>query len=102
MKPISIQEGQRFGRLTVVEEIAKVGHTRRFRCECDCEKIRDVRLDHLTRGKILSCGCYHRDRHTGKPRSRLQDVDDLLVSSKMKMMPGMRMTRSREFIKGSR
>jgi hypothetical protein len=64
MRPISIQEGQRFGRLTVSVEIARQGKFRAFRCQCDCGRIKDVRLSHLTMGKILSCGCYHRDQHT--------------------------------------
>ena len=64
MRAIVIEEGQRFGRLIIVEEIDRQDHWRRFRCECDCGRIVDVRLSHLTGGKILSCGCYARDRRT--------------------------------------
>jgi AP2 domain len=63
MRPISINEGQRFGRLIVIEEVDGQEH-RCFRCECDCGRIKDVRLSHLTMGKVLSCGCYSRDRKT--------------------------------------
>jgi len=61
---ISIKEGQRFGRLTIVEELDRPDRYRRFRCECDCGRITDARLDHLTGGKILSCGCYAQQRRT--------------------------------------
>jgi hypothetical protein len=65
MRPLSIKQGQRFGRLVVIEEIDQgFGRFRTFRCECDCGQIKDVRLSHLTLGKTLSCGCYHRDRLT--------------------------------------
>lgn len=64
MQPLSIKQGQWFGRLIVIEEVERQGKARCFRCECTCGRIKDVRLDHLIAGKIISCGCYTRDRIT--------------------------------------
>lgn len=54
--------GQRFGVLTVEKEIkpyrAPDGNKRRkFRCKCYCGKYKDVRIDELKRGVVVSCGC---------------------------------------------
>ena len=54
--------GQRFGRLEVIGEAEKRElpsgqKPRRVICKCDCGKTTDVLLLHLTRNRILSCGC---------------------------------------------
>lgn len=54
--------GQRFGLLTVDKEIKPYrdpqGNKRRkFRCICYCGKHKDVRIDELTSGIVVSCGC---------------------------------------------
>jgi len=50
--------GQRFGHLTAIEraESAIDGHAQ-WRVRCDCGKEKIVRGNHLTSGKIQSCGC---------------------------------------------
>ena len=59
--------GQKFGRLTVLEQvddfISPVNHKRRSRwkCRCDCGNIVEVNGTDLTSGNTLSCGCYKRD-----------------------------------------
>ncbi len=59
---LNIQNGQRFGRLTVVKELPKIripsGQINRvFLCRCDCGYEKSVRLVHLKRGRTVSCGC---------------------------------------------
>lgn len=64
-KPIVIAIGQRFGRLTIIEEIERIriftgGRSRlyrRFRCLCDCQNEIIARLEPLMAGKLSSCGC---------------------------------------------
>ncbi len=66
-KPLQVKAGDRYGRLTVVEEegreIGRDGSIyRRFTCECDCGKLASIRLHELRRGGVKSCGCI-RERH---------------------------------------
>ncbi|MDD3229174.1 MAG: AP2 domain-containing protein [Oscillospiraceae bacterium] len=50
--------GQKFGRLTVLEEALpdKHGNTK-WRCICDCGSITDVYGTKLRNGETVSCGC---------------------------------------------
>lgn len=55
--------GEKFGRLTVIEQV-KNEHNHRgkyWRCQCDCGKIIDVRADGLINGSTKSCGCLQRE-----------------------------------------
>ena len=59
--------GARLGRLTVVqraEDYVLKGGTRcsRWLCRCDCGAEKIVRGAHLKSGKIVSCGCFGRER----------------------------------------
>lgn len=59
--------GKRFGRLTAIrrgeDAIAPNGkHIVRYLCKCDCGNEKLIRKMHLTRGSIVSCGCYQRER----------------------------------------
>lgn len=61
-KKLDIKVGQKFNRLTVVEElpiyVASNGQRkRRFRCKCDCGNYTDVMLSNLVHGSVKSCGC---------------------------------------------
>lgn len=63
------QNGQRFGRLVVVDEapphITPSGQAkRRVTCKCDCGELRLVHVSSLRSGNTQSCGCYHKDRAT--------------------------------------
>lgn len=53
---------QKYGRLTVLEEIIKIGKGRRFRVVCDCGNTKDVELTHLRMGFIVSCGCFNKEQ----------------------------------------
>ena len=71
-------QGQRFGRLTVLELAGHSStHHAMWRCQCECMNIRLVRSGNLRSGKSRSCGCTHLDgtaimnRKHGMWRSRL-------------------------------
>lgn len=53
--------GQRFGRLTVLEEIEPppfiTGKDRWYKCLCDCGNVAKVRQNTLRQGLQRSCGC---------------------------------------------
>lgn len=68
--------GQRFGRLTVMEECGRAGGGVVWRCKCDCGNCVDVRANHLQRGATVSCGCYNKEiitRH-GQAKTRLHHI----------------------------
>lgn len=65
----TIQPGDKFGRLTVIEQaepyISPKGHkAERWLCRCDCKKEKIVMRGHLCSGATISCGCYHSDELT--------------------------------------
>jgi hypothetical protein len=50
--------GLKFGRLTVVEAVERVGNEPlRFRCKCDCGRVGAARYNSLITGNTSSCGC---------------------------------------------
>jgi len=64
MKRIELKEGQRFGKFLVVKEGEKLilpsgQKNRTIVCKCDCGNIKSIRLIHLIRLRITSCGCSH-------------------------------------------
>lgn len=64
-----IQSGQRYGRLTIIERDSArtIPSVRSYwRCRCDCGAIVSVYCSHLTTGKIVSCGCYARERTSAR------------------------------------
>lgn len=62
-KRVKVKPGDRFGRLTIIKEVTgRINKRRYFQCECDCGNIKTIRLDGLTRGKVVSCGCFNLER----------------------------------------
>lgn len=53
---------KRFGRLVALRICGKQRQHNLWECKCDCGKIHNVRSTHLTDGRIMSCGCLHRER----------------------------------------
>lgn len=54
----SVQPGERFGALTVVERVdAYPAREIRWRCACDCGGERVARTARLRNGEACSCGC---------------------------------------------
>lgn len=65
-KRISINPGDRFGRITIVSEaerhINPNGKTnRKFHCVCDCGSEKTIFLFSLTQGHTKSCGCLQKE-----------------------------------------
>ena len=58
-----IEKGQRFGRLTVCEEVKgyRPDKKRWFLCACDCGGENTVAYSDLVQGKTRSCGCLRKD-----------------------------------------
>ena len=58
--------GQRFGRLTVIEDLgSRVWYQRTanfWRCVCDCGNEKEYHSGMLTSGKVVSCGCLRDQR----------------------------------------
>ena len=61
--------GQKFGRLTVIDEDDKKNGIVHWKCLCDCGNEVSVRTCHLRSGAIQSCGCLQRER-TSKANSK--------------------------------
>lgn len=58
-----VEIGDRFGRLTVIEEIGrKYGRNRLLRCSCECGGEKATTASVLKRGAAQSCGCLQRER----------------------------------------
>ncbi len=53
--------GQRFGRLTVLEEAKQIGTRTRWLCLCDCGNKTEVGTAELRQGNTRSCGCYQQE-----------------------------------------
>lgn len=67
-KELTDLTGMRFGRLTVLYRgedaiTPSTGkHVPRYMCVCDCGNKKLIRKFHLTRGLIVSCGCFQREQ----------------------------------------
>lgn len=60
-KKLEIKQGEKFGKWTIIEEIApKIISNkprRMFRCQCECGNMGEVQLVCLRNGHSTSCGC---------------------------------------------
>lgn len=65
-KKLEIKQGDKFGKWTIIEEIApKIISNkprRMFRCQCECGNIGEVQLSCLRNGHSTSCGCEQKKR----------------------------------------
>jgi len=59
MRRIDVKLGDRYNRLTIIDEVAGVGKSkrRRFLCGCSCGNKKEINLDLLMNGTTKSCGC---------------------------------------------
>lgn len=57
MKIVIIKSGDKFGRLTVINEELKIGVKRYFKCLCECGKEKKIHIGVLRNGMTRSCGC---------------------------------------------
>lgn len=65
-KAIDVKPGDRYGRLTVVEQVPKpegvVNGSRYWLCKCDCGTEKAIRGISLTSGNTKSCGCLRNEQ----------------------------------------
>lgn len=55
--------GKRFGRLEVLYRNGSTKSNKAlWRCRCDCGKEKDIIGSELRSGRVVSCGCYHREQ----------------------------------------
>lgn len=53
--------GERFGRLVALAVTTDHGHAR-VSVRCDCGTVKEIALDGLRSGLVVSCGCYHSEK----------------------------------------
>lgn len=66
--------GQTFGRLVVVARAPSRKGRTYWRCQCVCGTTKDVAAQTLSRGLVVSCGCYHREQAAEQGRRRVRDL----------------------------
>lgn len=54
--------GKVFGRLTVIKEAGRNNSSLLWLCRCECGVEKIIQGNHLKEGKILSCGCYMKEK----------------------------------------
>ena len=82
MKKLEITKGEKFGKLTILEEIeSKIiskQPRRMFRCQCECGNVIETQLSLLRNGHTTSCGCYQKQRAAeGQTKHGLADKHPL-------------------------
>ena len=53
--------GEKYNRLTIIEEVEQIGYMRYFKCKCDCGNMWQGKLQSLRSGLTKSCGCLHKE-----------------------------------------
>ena len=80
MPPLRDLRGQRFGRLTVVDQLPAINKRTMWLCKCDCGNEASVDAQNLHTGHTQSCGCLRRERLSkastthGKRNTRLYSI----------------------------
>lgn len=59
-------KGKKFGRLTVLKILERIGHDRFILCRCECGSTLEVRKSCLKSGNTRSCGCLQREEARAK------------------------------------
>ena len=60
-KKLIIQIGVKFGRLTVLEDVSRIGKKSEVRCLCDCGNEKIVQYYDIKNGATKSCGCLRKE-----------------------------------------
>jgi len=62
--------GKKFGKLTIINVIKNKGKKTYVLCKCDCGNTKQIRLDGITSGLVVSCGCFNKEQaiKTGKKK----------------------------------
>lgn len=80
-------EGQRFGRLLVLNKAESAKGQSVWNCQCDCGTTKAIRGIALRAGRTISCGCYGRENRTkhGRKSKRLDNKTDPTYTSYINM-----------------
>lgn len=67
---MAIAAGEKYGRLTVTSKTDRRDKSGSvyWECVCDCGNKKVIAANSIARGATASCGCYHKERVTGKNR----------------------------------
>lgn len=53
---------KKFNRLTILKKIrTDKNRFNYYLCQCDCGNKKEIRIDHIKRGEIMSCGCLNKE-----------------------------------------
>jgi hypothetical protein len=55
------KKGDKFNRLTFLNELNTIYNKKHWRCECECGDIKSYDYYSIIKGYVKSCGCYHKD-----------------------------------------
>lgn len=55
------KKGDKFNRLTFLNEVNTINNKKHWLCECDCGNIKSYDYYSIIKGYVKSCGCYHKD-----------------------------------------
>ncbi len=61
-----MENGEKYGRLTLVRKLEGYGGRNVWECRCDCGNLCRVRMSSLKSGHTRSCGCLRRERQQEK------------------------------------
>lgn len=77
---LKVQQGDRYGSLTLVKRVDNISGHQAWEATCDCGNTTTARLQNIVKGKTVSCGCVGLSRLTGKlgvpDVASLPDPDD--------------------------
>ena len=74
--------GQKFGRLTVLEDVGRKNRGVIWRCLCECGTIKDIKSGSLQSGATKSCGCLVKLDLIGQVFGRLTVVEKIKRTKK--------------------
>lgn len=90
-KPLQIDSGAKFGKLTTVRPVRVLGNKHTLmECVCSCGQFKVVRCSALLSGNSTSCGCNRRQ----KPYPTKLSFDERVVLTKLLGYPTVWMPRS--------
>jgi hypothetical protein len=58
--------GQKFSKLTVIEESSSINGRTAWKCQCACGIIKTVKTEHLRDGSTKSCGCWNDEQRSAR------------------------------------
>ena len=73
MSKLYLQLNEKFGSLTIINEVERIKlpsgqYNRAFLCKCDCGDEKVIRLLHLVRGRIKTCGNCNKKNDFDNPK----------------------------------